>query len=237
MRCAENLTLAWHRVPLRKQPFTHMMCISPDAPTNPVLYWLGNMAPEGTRFLLKDAKGALHLDLGDILYAPNIMVDHKVIELGSEHLEAPTVRASRHAHASRAARTELWPGLDSACSYLRSSRMQSCSCRVRPSRRRPLCAHVCGHDPGMPCELSLPAAAQGRHILWGWLQERRKVGTYNYAGCLGVPRVLRLLGDRLIQVCLPPCLHVPVLCTTAWRLGARLLPSSLHTECPAARLP
>ena len=62
----------------QQQPYTHLLCISPDAPTNPVLYWLGNMAPEGTRFLLEGAKGPLHLDLGDVLYAPNIMVDHKV---------------------------------------------------------------------------------------------------------------------------------------------------------------
>ena len=64
--------------PPKQQPYTHLLCISPDAPTNPVLYWLGNMAPEGTRFLLDRAKGPLHLDLGDVLYAPNIMVDHKV---------------------------------------------------------------------------------------------------------------------------------------------------------------
>ena len=37
-------------------------------------------------------------------------------------------------------------------------------------------------------------------MLWGWLQERRKVGSYDYAGCLSLPRVLYLRGDRLIQV-------------------------------------
>ncbi len=45
---------------------------------------------------------------------------------------------------------------------------------------------------------------QGRYIMWGWLQERRKVGSYNYAGCLSLPRVLYICGDRLIQVCLHP---------------------------------
>lgn len=44
---------------------------------------------------------------------------------------------------------------------------------------------------------------QGRHILWGWLQERRKVGSYDYAGCLSVPRILTLRGDRLIQEPVP----------------------------------
>ena len=46
-------------------------------------------------------------------------------------------------------------------------------------------------------------ALQGRHILWGWLQERRKVGSYDYAGCLSVPRILSLRGDRLVQEPVP----------------------------------
>ena len=41
---------------------------------------------------------------------------------------------------------------------------------------------------------------QGRHILWGWLQERRKVGSYDYAGCLSLPRVMYISGNRLHQV-------------------------------------
>ncbi len=45
--------------------------------------------------------------------------------------------------------------------------------------------------------------SQGRHILWGWLQERRKVGSYDYAGCLSVPRLVHLRGDRLIQEPVP----------------------------------
>jgi len=59
-------------------PHTHFLCVSPDAPTNPVLYWLGNLDSASTRFLLEGAKGPLRLDLGDILYAPNLMVDDKV---------------------------------------------------------------------------------------------------------------------------------------------------------------
>ena len=35
--------------------------------------------------------------------------------------------------------------------------------------------------------------------MWGWLQERRKVGSYDYAGCLSVPRIMYLRGDRLHQ--------------------------------------
>jgi hypothetical protein len=58
--------------------YTHLLCISPDAPTNPVLYWLGNMDHEKTRFMLDSAKGPLRLDLGDVLYAPNILEDPQV---------------------------------------------------------------------------------------------------------------------------------------------------------------
>ena len=57
---------------------THFLCISPDAPTNPVLYWLGAFDSQNTRFILEGAKGPLKLDLGDILYAPNLMIDDQV---------------------------------------------------------------------------------------------------------------------------------------------------------------
>ena len=57
---------------------THFLCISPDAPSNPVLYWLGSFDQRSSQFLLEKAKGPLRLDLGDILYAPNLMVDDKV---------------------------------------------------------------------------------------------------------------------------------------------------------------
>lgn len=62
----------------QQQSFTHFLCVSPDAPTNPVLYWLGNFDNKTSSFLLEKAKGPLQLDLGDILYAPNLMVDDKV---------------------------------------------------------------------------------------------------------------------------------------------------------------
>lgn len=58
--------------------YTHLMCVSPDAPTNPVLYWLGGYDTQRTEFLLNGAKGPLRLDLGDILYAPNLLVDAQV---------------------------------------------------------------------------------------------------------------------------------------------------------------
>lgn len=60
------------------QPHTHFLCISPDAPTNPVLYWLGAYDKQNTRFIMEGAKGPLKLDLGDVLYAPNLMIDGQV---------------------------------------------------------------------------------------------------------------------------------------------------------------
>jgi len=73
------------------------------------------------RFLMETAKGPFRLDLGDILYAPNVCQDDR-----------------------------------------------------------------------------------GRWLLWGWLQERRKVGSYLYAGCLSLPRVLHVTDEgRLIQAPAP----------------------------------
>lgn len=61
-----------------QQQYTHILCISPDAPTNPVFYWLGNFDPVETRFLLDGAKGPIKMDLGDTLYAPNLLEDGEV---------------------------------------------------------------------------------------------------------------------------------------------------------------
>ncbi|KAG2446052.1 hypothetical protein HXX76_000654 [Chlamydomonas incerta] len=41
------------------------------------------------------------------------------------------------------------------------------------------------------------ADPEGRSLLWGWLQEKpRKVGEYDYAGCLSLPRLLYLEVDE-----------------------------------------
>ena len=103
----------------------HFFTVSPDAPTNPVLYWTGHMLEEDSencpKFDIDNAKGPFRLDLGDILYAPNVCQD--------------------------------------------------------------------GH---------------GRWLLWGWLQERRKVGSYAYSGCLTAPRILHVTDEgRLIQAPVP----------------------------------
>ncbi len=53
-----------------------------------VLYWLGNFDFEKTRFLLDGARGPLRLDLGDLLYAPNLLRDERV-----PTLPAPAMRS------------------------------------------------------------------------------------------------------------------------------------------------
>ena len=94
---------------------TYFFCISPDAPTNPVLYWLGHLDDEDV-FHFDTETAPTRLDLGDIVYAPNLMEDEN-----------------------------------------------------------------------------------GETLLWAWLQERRTVGSYDYAGCLSIPRKLTLHKGRLFQ--------------------------------------
>ena len=52
--------------------------VSPDAPTKPVLYWIGLVDEKGLEFELENAKGPFRLDLGDVLYAPNVLQDDQV---------------------------------------------------------------------------------------------------------------------------------------------------------------
>ncbi|WIA41557.1 hypothetical protein OEZ86_008923 [Tetradesmus obliquus] len=124
--------------------YSHFYSISPDACTNPTIYWLGRYS--NGRFDLENAKGPLRLDLGDTLYAPNVMRDDA-----------------------------------------------------------------------------------GRVILWGWLQERRTVGTYDYAGCMTVPRLLHLDGDRLVQLPAPELLSL--------RQGEAWQASHVQLGGPQASLP
>lgn len=79
-RDADNASSSSQQPPAPQQlrPHTHFLCISPDAPTNPVLYWLGAYDTQSTRFIMDGAKGPLKLDLGDVLYAPNLMRDGQV---------------------------------------------------------------------------------------------------------------------------------------------------------------
>lgn len=65
----------------------YLFCVSPDAPTNPVICWIGHY--ENERFALESAKGPFRLDLGDVLYAPNTATDEKV------HIKANCVHVNK----------------------------------------------------------------------------------------------------------------------------------------------
>ena len=51
--------------------------------------------------------------------------------------------------------------------------------------------------------------AQGRNIMLGWLQELRKGGGFDYAGCISLPRVLTYKGNQLSLPTDHPIVHIP----------------------------
>ncbi|GIL97891.1 hypothetical protein Vretimale_3412, partial [Volvox reticuliferus] len=53
----------------------YFFSISPDACTNPSYYWVGPYDTISKRFDLASAQGPIRLDLGNVLYAPNILDD------------------------------------------------------------------------------------------------------------------------------------------------------------------
>jgi sucrose-6-phosphate hydrolase SacC (GH32 family) len=70
--------------------------------------------------------------------------------------------------------------------------------------------HLCGRLLSLLDVLDCRAAVQGRQLLYGWIQEHRRVPTppalcdeYSYAGCISTPRVLQLVGEQLWQTPLP----------------------------------
>lgn len=94
----------------------------------------------------------------------------------------------------------------------------------------------------LPAPLPRPPALQGRWLLWGWLQERRKMGSYNYAGCLTLPRVLLCTEDgRLVQVGLGVAMvqgNRPACCTGGAVTRALRGPPFPHLSCvPPPALP
>jgi beta-fructofuranosidase len=56
----------------------HLLCVSPDYCVNVSTYWLGRYEARTATFDLGAAAGPYVLDLGDILYAPNLMTDKQV---------------------------------------------------------------------------------------------------------------------------------------------------------------
>ena len=61
-----------------KQQQRTFFCVSPDYCVNTSEYWLGNYDTRTATFDLEGAQGPFKLDLGDILYAPNLLQDSQV---------------------------------------------------------------------------------------------------------------------------------------------------------------
>lgn len=59
-----------------KQLQRHMFSVSPDYCVNMIQYWLGDYA-DG-KFDMEGACGPHKLDLGDVMYAPNVLTDEHV---------------------------------------------------------------------------------------------------------------------------------------------------------------
>jgi hypothetical protein len=64
-------------------------CVSPDYCVNTSEYWLGIYDATTATFDLEGAQGPFKLDLGDILYAPNLLQDNKVGGLGLWYVGGP----------------------------------------------------------------------------------------------------------------------------------------------------
>ena len=64
----------------------------------------------------------------------------------------------------------------------------------------------------------------GRKVLWCWVQEtRRKLGTYEYAGCMATPRIMLQRGSKLVQQPLPELAEVRRVRTNQTRSVAPVL--------------
>jgi sucrose-6-phosphate hydrolase SacC (GH32 family) len=144
----------------------HFFTISPDAPTNPVLYWTGFMS-------------------------------HDLFSNGTKGEE----NQQQEEDAGPAVAIE---GIDSTSNKSQKNEINK---PLLPPPQFEI------DDAKGPYRLDLGDIlyapnvcqdGQGRWILWGWLQERRKMGTYSYAGCLSLPRVLHATDEgRLVQAPAP----------------------------------
>lgn len=76
--------------PAQQQRMPRVFCMSPDAPVNPSYYWIGDYDPATHKFDLEGAAGPFRLDIGDILYAPNTLLDPKTVR-GSASYAGPAL--------------------------------------------------------------------------------------------------------------------------------------------------
>jgi len=75
----------------------YMLCVSPDEPSNPTLYWIGHF--DGEHFDLENADGPYALDLGNTLYAPNTMVGPKGRPLLWGWIQEVRLPSTQHSYA------------------------------------------------------------------------------------------------------------------------------------------
>lgn len=164
-----------------------------------------------TPIFAEGAKGPYRLDLGDVLYAPNVCQDGQVRLSRGVVLHMYWLSSLRIVWAWR------HPVRPQPCEPVRLPLHLLASFNLSTETA----LHLCNH------------CSQGRWLMWGWLQERRKVGSYSYAGCLTLPRVLHCTEDgRLVQVgwetgrvcplclCSPATVQLSIMPAVACRLAS-----------------
>lgn len=148
----------------REQRQWHFFTVSPDAPTNPVLYWTGFMSD-------------------DLFSSDNKGIDSQEEEDAGPAAAAEGIHTTSDKSISNQSNKNKPPPQFEIDTAKGPFRLDLGDILYAPN--------VCQDG-------------QGRWILWGWLQERRKMGTYSYAGCLSLPRVLHATDEgRLVQAPAP----------------------------------
>lgn len=154
----------------------HLLCVSPyprgpaitaSRPSNPPLYWLGDLdEEEGTFGFSKAVAGPSRLDLGDVLYAPTAAAAWNPGDDDDSD--------SSSSSAAAAAATGLASSVSPAAAAAAASAL----------------------PPVSPLSLSLPCPPLNPPIMMAWAQElrgsSRKLG-FGYSGALTLPRELSVV--------------------------------------------
>lgn len=151
------------------------------------------------KYLFKEAHGPFRLDLGDILYAPNTLLDESKVRLLASigvlwwHIDGTLLMSAIGMQGAASSCT--------CCCWRRTMRApckpEATLASMRLSTAQVSCKHHFVASPVLKY-INITGWLQGRVLLWAWLQERRDVGgTYTYAGCLSLPRELWIVYDRV----------------------------------------
>jgi hypothetical protein len=191
------LTSALPHLPCSASP-VHVMCVSPDSCKNPVLYWLGGYT--NARFDLETAAGPFKMDLGDSMYAPNIMTDGQGRHLLWGWMQVGAAGCTCHAMElvmMTCCFLPLKPDKPGIILHVGLHCRGSTSYRAHPrcpTAAPSLDATTPSSDaPDTPTTTATPQEQA----------ERRPAGKYDYSGCLTTPRVLTLEEGRLHQAPAP----------------------------------